>query len=148
MIYIYIYITKYEIFLQWNTKFFTNFCFSILHLAKTVSTLRIMSQKFTRNFVIQEFRALENHVFVNMLLMLLGEYCLCYLRMCYLCYFNMILGERFHIGKYCKRSEWLIVLFTESPDGSYRLSKWNQTIKQLIKLIYVVKCLTNVRRTA
>ena len=71
-IYIYIYIyryiwkTKYEVFLQWNTKFFffRKFCFSyILDLAKTAWALRI-----TRNFVIKEFWALENHVLLNMLL--------------------------------------------------------------------------------
>ena len=35
--------------------FFRKFCFSyILDLAKTVSALQILSQKFTRNFVIKE----------------------------------------------------------------------------------------------
>ena len=71
-IYIYLYIqiyiwkTKYEVFLQWNIKFFffRKFCFSyILDLAKTAWALRI-----TRNIVIKEFWALENHVLVNMLL--------------------------------------------------------------------------------
>ena len=49
--------------------FFRKFCFSyFLDLAKTVWALRILSQKFTRNFVIKELWALENHVLVNMLL--------------------------------------------------------------------------------
>ena len=49
--------------------FFRKFCFSyILDLVKTVWALRILSQKFTRKFVIKELWALENHVLVNMLL--------------------------------------------------------------------------------
>ena len=71
-IYIYIYVkTEYEIFLQGNTHFFffRKFCFSyILDLAKTVQALRILPQKFTRNFVIKDFWPLKNHVLVNILL--------------------------------------------------------------------------------
>ena len=41
---------------------FRKFCFSyILDLAKTVSALRILSLIFTRNFIIKELWALENH---------------------------------------------------------------------------------------
>ena len=48
--------------------FFREFCFSyILDLPKTIWALRIPSQKFTRNFVMQEFWAPEIHVHVNML---------------------------------------------------------------------------------
>ena len=49
--------------------FFRKFCFSyILDLAKTVWALRILLQKFTRNAIINELWALENHVLVNILL--------------------------------------------------------------------------------
>ena len=49
--------------------FFRKLCFSyILDLAKPVWALRILSQKFTKNFVKKELWALENHVLVNMLL--------------------------------------------------------------------------------
>ena len=61
-----------------NMKSFSNetlnfsirkFCFSyILDLAKTVWALRILLQKFTRNAIINELWALENHVLVNILL--------------------------------------------------------------------------------
>ena len=52
---------KHEIFLQWNTNFFSSeSCFSyILDLSKTAWALRILSQKSTRNFVAKEFWALE-----------------------------------------------------------------------------------------
>ena len=64
--------TKHEIFLQWNTKFFLQKVPGLLHLdlAKTVRALRILSQKSTRNFKIKELWAIENHVLVNMLLLL------------------------------------------------------------------------------
>ena len=49
--------------------FFGKFWVScILDLAKTILALRILPQKFTRNFIIKELRALENHILVNMLL--------------------------------------------------------------------------------
>ena len=49
--------------------FFRKFCFSyIFDRAKTVWAQRILSQKFTRNFVIEELWALENHVLVNVFL--------------------------------------------------------------------------------
>ena len=64
---LYILKTKYEIFLQWNTKVFLS-CSVLLDLAKTVWVLQILSQKFTRNFVIKRFWALVNYVLVNMLL--------------------------------------------------------------------------------
>ena len=72
ILYIYIYIWKR------NMKPFSNetlnvfvrkFCFSyILDLAKTVWALRVLSQKFTRNFLTKEFWVLQNYVLVNMLL--------------------------------------------------------------------------------
>ena len=63
--------TKYEKSFSNETLnfFFRKFWASyILDLAKTVWALRILSQKFTRNFVIKGFWAQENHVLVNMLL--------------------------------------------------------------------------------
>ena len=85
-IYIYIYIYKYihihilYIYHMWkqNMKSFHNqtlifffrkfWTFYILDLAKTVLALQILSQKSTRNFRINEFWALENHLLMNMLL--------------------------------------------------------------------------------
>ena len=72
-IYIYIYMWKRN--MKYFSKetliffFFRKFCFSyILDLAKTVQALRILPQKFTRNFVIKDFWPLKNHVLVNILL--------------------------------------------------------------------------------
>ena len=70
--YIYIYIWKQNMLSFSNetlSLLFRKSCFScILDYAKTVWALRILSQKFTRNFVIKELWALENHELVNMLL--------------------------------------------------------------------------------
>ena len=64
-IYAYVYIWKRNMksfFNETQNFFFRKFCFSyILDLAKTVSALRILSLIFTRNFIIKELWALENH---------------------------------------------------------------------------------------
>ena len=59
----------------WNLSPIKHYIFSsesclsyILDLAKTVWAMWILSQKFTRNFVIKELWALENHVLVNVFL--------------------------------------------------------------------------------
>ena len=63
---------------NWDMKSFSNETLNlffkklwasyILDLAKTVWALRILSQKFSRNFGMKELWALENHVFANILL--------------------------------------------------------------------------------
>ena len=60
---------KYEIFLQWNTKFFLQqiLFLYILGLDKIVWILQILSEKSTGNFRMEVLRALENHVLENML---------------------------------------------------------------------------------
>ena len=61
--------TKYEIFLQWNIKLFLQKVLFLLHFGSCQFwALVILSQKFTRNFGINELWALDNHVLVNMLL--------------------------------------------------------------------------------
>ena len=79
LLYIYIYNMNIYIYIwKRNMKSFSNetvsfffrkFCFSyILDFAKTVWALRILAQKFTRNFLKKEFWALHNHVLVSILL--------------------------------------------------------------------------------
>ena len=61
---------KYEIFLQWSTKFFLQqiLFLYILGLDKIVWILQILSEKSTGNFRMKVLRALESHVLENMLL--------------------------------------------------------------------------------
>ena len=67
----YIYMkTKYEIFLQWNTKTFLQKVLFLLHFGpcqNCMSSANLVA-KFTRNVVLNEVWALENHVLENMLL--------------------------------------------------------------------------------
>ena len=61
----------YKIFLHWNTAFFSSessVCLIFWILPKLYWTLWILSQKFTGNVLIKDLWALENDVFVNMLL--------------------------------------------------------------------------------
>ena len=78
-LYIYIYIIlklKYEIFFQWNTKFFLQTVLGLLHFGSSqncMSSANLVA-KYTKNFEMKEFWALENHVLVNMLLVLQSFY--------------------------------------------------------------------------